>query len=51
MSDRFYTQMVESTGWAPGYRHTSTLSEFESKFGKIRRKEKWLGQMKLRLKQ
>ena len=40
MSDRFYTQMVESTGWAPGYRHTSTLSEFESKFGKIRRKRK-----------
>ena len=40
MSDRFYTQMVESTGWAPGYRHTFTLSEFESKFGKIRRKRK-----------
>ena len=40
MSDRFYTQMVESTGWAPGYRHTSTLREFEQKFGKIRRKRK-----------
>jgi transposase-like protein len=40
MSDRFYTQMLDSTGWAPGYRHTFTLSEFESKFGKIRRKRK-----------
>ena len=38
MSDRFYTQMIESTGWAPGYKHTSTLSEFEQKFGKLRRK-------------
>jgi transposase-like protein len=38
MSDRFYTQMLDSTGWAPGYRYTSTLREFEQKFGKIRRK-------------
>ena len=38
MSDRFYTQMIEATGWAPGYKHTSTLSEFEQKFGKLRRK-------------
>ena len=51
MSDRFYTQQLEATGWCPGYRGTMTLSEFESKFGKIRRKEKWLGQMKLKLKQ
>lgn len=40
MSDRFYTQMVESIGWAPGYRYTNTLSEFEQKFGKLRRKRK-----------
>lgn len=40
MSDRFYTQQLEATGWCPGYRGTMTLSEFESKFGKIRRKRK-----------
>tara|TARA_B100000900_G_scaffold406893_1_gene418668 strand:- start:664 stop:1131 length:468 start_codon:yes stop_codon:yes gene_type:complete len=38
MSDRFYTQQLEATGWCPGYRNTLTLSEFEQKFGKIRRK-------------
>lgn len=38
MSDRFYTQQLEATGWCPGYRGTSTLSEFEQIFGKIRRK-------------
>lgn len=40
MSDRFYTQMLESTGWCPGFKHTTTLEEYESKFGKIRRKRK-----------
>ena len=38
MSDRFYRQMLESTGWAPGYRNTKTLNEYEQKFGKTRRK-------------
>ena len=40
MSDRFYMQQLEATGWCPGYRGTMTLTEFESKFGKIRRKRK-----------
>jgi len=40
MSDRFYTQQLESTGWCPGYRGTITLSEFEQKFGNVRRKRK-----------
>ena len=43
MSDRFYTQMREATGWAPG----TCLSEFESK-QKKEKKKKWLGQMKLK---
>lgn len=40
MSDRFYTQMLESTGWCPGYRSTTTLEEYESIYGKVRRKRK-----------
>ena len=40
MSDRFYTQMLEATGWCPGYRSTQTLSEYELKFGKINRRSK-----------
>ena len=38
MSDRFYQQMLTSTGWCPGYRATSSVEEYENKFGKIRRK-------------
>jgi len=38
MSDRFYMQMLDATGWAPGYRNTSTRDQFENLFGKIRRK-------------
>jgi len=38
MSDRFYSQQLEATGWCPGYRGTITISEFEQKFGNIRRK-------------
>ena len=40
MSDRYYTQMLEATGWAPGYRHTQSITEYVNKFGKIRRKRK-----------
>ena len=40
MSDRFYTQMLESTGWCPGFKNTTTLAEYEDKFGKLRRKRK-----------
>ena len=43
MSDRFYMQMLESTGWAPGYRNTKTLNEYEQKFGKTRRKKNGMG--------
>ena len=42
MSDRFYMQMREATGWAPG------LPEF---YKTTKRRRKWLGQMKQRLKQ
>tara|TARA_R100000030_G_scaffold77896_1_gene60825 strand:+ start:116 stop:586 length:471 start_codon:yes stop_codon:yes gene_type:complete len=38
MSDRFYQQMLTSTGWCPGYRATSSVEEYENKFGKLRRK-------------
>ena len=39
MSDRFYTQMLETTGWAPGYRNTFTLAEYKQKY-KLTRKRK-----------
>jgi len=31
MSDRFYQQMLDTTGWCPGYRNTSTLAEYKQK--------------------
>ena len=37
MSDRFYQQMLETTGWAPGYRNTSTLAEYKQNY-KLKRK-------------
>jgi len=40
MSDRFYTQQLEATGWCPGYRGTKTIAEYQAKFGTIRRKRK-----------
>ncbi len=40
MSDRFYMQMVEATGWAPGYRNTNTIEEYKSRFGSIKRRKK-----------
>ena len=48
MSDRFYKQMLDATGWCPGYRNTMTIDEFESKFGKTRRKRMstWTDELK-----
>tara|TARA_R100001460_G_scaffold71076_1_gene111807 strand:- start:404 stop:877 length:474 start_codon:yes stop_codon:yes gene_type:complete len=48
MSDRFYTQMLEDTGWCPGYRNTNTIDEYKQKFSIIRRKRKmpWTDEMK-----
>ena len=40
MSDRFYTQMLEDTGWCPGYRNTNSINEYKQKFNIIRRKRK-----------
>ena len=40
MSDRFYMQMVEATGWAPGYRNTTTIEEYRTKFGSTKRRKK-----------
>ena len=47
MSDRFYTQMLDTTGWCPGYKNTMTLAEYELKF-KLTRKRKmaWTDEMK-----
>jgi transposase-like protein len=39
MSDRFYMQMVQATGWAPGYRNTKTIEEFKSRFGSTTRRK------------
>jgi hypothetical protein len=39
MSDRFYMQMVETTGWAPGYKNTSTIEEYKSRFGSTKRRK------------
>ena len=39
MSDRFYTKMLEATGWCPGFKGTQSIAEYESRFGKIRRRK------------
>ena len=39
MSDRFYMQMVQATGWAPGYRNTKTIEEYKSRFGSTTRRK------------
>ena len=39
MSDRFYMQMVQATGWAPGYRNTSSIEEYKSRFGSTTRRK------------
>lgn len=40
MSDRYYNQMLEATGWCPGYKNTQTLNEYENIYGKTTRKRK-----------
>ena len=32
MSDRFYQQMLDTTGWCPGYRNTHTLAEYTKNY-------------------
>ena len=32
MSDRFYQQMLDTTGWCPGYRNTYTLAEYTKNY-------------------
>ena len=32
--------MVEATGWAPGYRNTTTIEEYRTKFGSTKRRKK-----------
>ena len=47
MSDRFYTQMLETTGWAPGYRNTSTLAEYKQNYTlKRKRNMAWTDESK-----
>ena len=48
MSDRFYMQMLDATGWCPGYRNTNSINEYKQKFNIIRRKRKmpWTDEMK-----
>ena len=47
MSDRFYTQMLETTGWCPGYRNTSTLAEYKTKYTlRKKRKMAWTDELK-----
>ena len=47
MSDRFYTQMLETTGWCPGYRNTSTLAEYKTKYTlRKKRKMAWTDESK-----
>jgi hypothetical protein len=48
MSDRYYQQMLDTTGWCPGFRNTTSIDEYEQKFSKIRRKRKmpWTDEMK-----
>ena len=43
MSDRYYQQMLDTRGWCPGFRNTTSIDEYEQKFSKIRRKRKMPG--------
>ena len=47
MSDRFYQQMLETTGWAPGYRNTSTIAEYKQNYTlKRKRNMAWTDESK-----
>ena len=44
----FYFQIKQATGWCPGYRGTTTLEDYVSKFGKLRSKKvsNWTDELK-----
>ena len=47
MSDRFYPQMLETTGWCPGYRNTYTLAEYKQNYTlKRKRNMAWTDESK-----
>jgi transposase-like protein len=47
MSDRFYQQMLDTTGWCPGYRNTSTLAEYKQNYTlKRKRNMAWTDESK-----
>jgi len=47
MSDRFYQQMLETTGWAPGYRNTATIAEYKQNYTlKRKRNMAWTDESK-----
>ena len=47
MSDRYYTQMLETTGWCPGYRNTYSLAEYKQNYTlKRKRNMAWTDESK-----
>ena len=47
MSDRFYQQMLDTTGWCPGYRNTYTLAEYKQNYTlKRKRNMAWTDESK-----
>ena len=47
MSDRFYQQMLDTTGWCPGYRNTSTIAEYKQNYTlKRKRNMAWTDESK-----
>jgi len=47
MSDRYYTQMLETTGWCPGYRNTFSLAEYKQNYTlKRKRNMAWTDESK-----
>jgi len=46
LSDRYYNQMLATTGWAPGYRNTFTHSEYKQKFNFRRKRMAWTDESK-----
>ena len=47
MSDRYYSQMLETTGWCPGYRNTTSLAEYKQNYTlKRKRNMAWTDESK-----
>jgi len=46
LSDRYYNQMLTTTGWAPGYRNTFTLDDYKQKFTFRRKRMAWTDESK-----